>query len=246
MLNILVLLGGSSLYFDREEYPFPKPLIEIDGISMIEHVINNLNSINEEKRFIFVVKKEDCIKYHLDSVLNLLTDNQCRIIKLDADTQGAVCSSLMAIDYINNDDKLIVCNGDQVIEADFNQVLGQFASNNLDAGVICFESVHPKWSFARLDENGKIIETVEKNPISKNAIAGFYFYKKGSFFVEAAKKTIEKDANVNGLYFISSTYNELVLENKNLEIFRIKPSQYLSFYSPKKIEEYEREKLKCR
>ncbi len=35
MLNILIPLGGKRSFFDAEEYPFPKPFIEINGRSMI-------------------------------------------------------------------------------------------------------------------------------------------------------------------------------------------------------------------
>jgi dTDP-glucose pyrophosphorylase len=239
MINILIPLGGKSHFFDNDEYPFPKPLIEINGKSMIEMVIENLNRIKEESRFIFVVKTEDCNRYHLDNVLNLLTDGKCVIIKLGGETKGAVCSALMSIEHINNQERLIISNGDQIINHDLNEILAHFENKNLDAGVVCFTSVHPKWSYVRLDENNKIVETAEKRPLSKNAIAGFYYFKHGSDFVKSAMKSIEKDSNVDGLYYIAPTLNEMVLENKNLEIFKIDNSQYHSFYSPQKIKEYE-------
>ena len=37
-VNILVLLGGSSTFFDNQQYHFPKSLIEIKGKPMIQHV----------------------------------------------------------------------------------------------------------------------------------------------------------------------------------------------------------------
>ncbi|HEY9702653.1 MAG TPA: hypothetical protein V6C58_09415, partial [Allocoleopsis sp.] len=85
----------------------------------------------------------------------------------------------------------------------------------------------------------KVVETAEKKPISRNAIAGFYYFKHGKDFVSAAFKSIEKDANVNGLYFVAPTYNELVLENKHIGVTFIDSSVYHSFYSPAKIAEYE-------
>jgi dTDP-glucose pyrophosphorylase len=126
-----------------------------------------------------------------------------------------------------------------VINHDLNEIFDCFEDKNIDAGVICFTSVHPKWSYVRLDENNKIVETAEKRPLSKNAIAGFYYFKHGSDFVQSAMKSIENDANVNGIYFTAPILNEMVLENKNLEIFKIDSNQYHSFYSPQKIKEYE-------
>jgi len=239
MINILIPLGGKSAFFDIDEYPYPKPLIEINGKLMIELLIESFSSISEDHRFIFIVQQEDCRKFHLDSTLRLLTNNNCELVMLGNVTKGAACSALMAIDHIDNDDQLIISNGDQLLDTDISIVLDHMKNNKSDAGVVCFESVHPKWSYVRLDENGSIIETAEKRPISKNAIAGFYYFSRGADFVRSAMKSIEKDANVDGLYFIAPVMNEMVLENKKLEIFKINNSLYHSFYSPQKIKEYE-------
>ena len=77
MINILIPLAGSNQFFNESEYPYPKPLIEINGKTMIEQVINNFNNIKKEKQFIFIVNSDDCKKYHLDNVLNLLTSIRC-------------------------------------------------------------------------------------------------------------------------------------------------------------------------
>ncbi len=240
MINILIPLAGKTVFFDTAEYPFPKPLIEICGKPMIELLIGNFMAINKERKFIFIVNQSDCEKYHLDNTLKLLTDYNCEIIKVSGETKGAACSVLLAVEYINNDNELVISNGDQLIDRDLNEVLEHFEKRKVDAGVICFESVHPKWSYVQLDEDGKIMEMAEKRPISKNAIAGFYYFRQGCDFVNSAMKSIEKGASVNGIYYIAPTFNELILENKHLEIFRIESSQYHSFYSPQKISEYEK------
>lgn len=240
MINILLPLGGMSTFFDTDEYPFPKPLIEINGKLMIEMVIENYASLREPHRFIFIVQQEDCRKYHLDDTLKLLTDGNCEIVMLGNETKGAVCSALMAIDHIDDGDRLLISNGDQYIDVDMNEIFSFFGKRDSDGGVMCFRAVHPKWSYVRLDEEGMIIETAEKRPISHNAIAGFYYFRHGSDFVRAAMRSIEKDASVNEVYYIAPTLNELVLENKRLDVYRIDTRQYYSFYSPQKIKEFEK------
>lgn len=239
MINILIPLGGKSTFFDIEEYPFPKPFVEINGKLMIELLIDSFASISEDHKFIFIVQQDDCRKFHLDNTLQLITNNKCEIVVLNNLTKGAACSALMAIDHIDTEDKLIVSNGDQVIDGDMNQILGFFEDKKSDAGVVCFESVHPKWSYVRLDENDGIVETAEKRPISKNAIAGFYFFRHGADFVKSAMKSIEKDSSIDGLYYVAPTLNEMVLDNKRLDLYKIDNSRYHSFYSPQKIKEYE-------
>lgn len=238
MMNILIPMAGATS-FDSAEYRYPKPLIEINGKPMVELVVECLERLQCKKRFIFVVNALDCQKYHLDSVLRLITDNQGIVIQLEKDTRGAACSALMAIDHINNDDPLLISSSDHIFEYDLNLALSEFDRKAVDAGAVCFDSVHPKWSFVRLDENNKITETAEKRPLSRNAIAGLYYFRKGRDFVRAAMRSIEKDASVNGSYYVAPTLNELVLEGKNLEIYQIPASTYHNFYSPHKIKEYE-------
>ncbi len=207
---------------------------------MIELVLENFKKIKQEKKFIFIVKDEDCHKYHLDDSLRLATDDNCVIIKVSNDTKGAACSALYAIDHINNDEPLIISNGDQIIDVSFNDILNDLNKQKADAGLVCFESIHPKYSYARINEHGDVIETAEKRPLTKNAIAGFYYFSKGSLFVNAAQLSIEKDNSVNGIFFIAPTMNELVLDNKRIRVVKIKNEQYHLFYSPQKIKEYER------
>ncbi len=239
MINILIPIAGKSTFFDSEEHQFPKAVIEINGKPMIQLVLENFLKLNIEKRFIFIVNEKDCQSYHLDNILKLLTDKNCIIIKTRGETKGAVCSAMLAIQHINNDEPLIISNADSIIDENFNNIISKFQDKNIDAGVVCFDSIHPKWSYVRLNEKNKIVETAEKRPISRNAIAGFYYFKKGSYFINASMISIKKDASVNGLFFIAPVINELVLQGMNLEAIKIDEGKYHSFYSPQKIKEYE-------
>lgn len=238
MINILIPLAGTNQFFNESEYPYPRPLIEINGKTMIEHVINNFDTIKKEKQFIFIVNNNDCKKYHLDNVLNLLTDQTCKIIKIDGETKGAACSAMMAIEYINNDTPLIIANADQLFDDNLEDIISNFKDK--DGGVVSFESIHPRWSYARVNEENCIVETAEKRPLSKHAIAGFFYFKNGKDFINSAMSMIQKDASVNGLYYISQTLNEMVLQNKKLIVSMIDNNRYHTFYTPQKIQEYER------
>ena len=238
MLNILIPLAGSNQFFKESEYLYPKPLIEINNKTMIEHVIDNLNQIKQDKQFIFILNTDDCKKYHIDNIVNILTDYKCQIIRIDNETKGAACSAALAIQYINNDFPLIVSNADQVINDDIENIISKF--ENYDAGVITFESVHPRWSYVRVDENNFVIETAEKRPFSKEALAGFFYFKKGKDFISSIMSMIKKDASVDGRFYVSPTLNEMVLVNKEIKIYKIDNDKYHTFYTPQKIHEYER------
>ena len=83
------------------------------------------------------------------------------------------------------------------------------------------------------------MEVAEKRPLSKRAIAGFYYYRNGHDYVEAAKKALLKRNEVNGIYYLSASINELILAGKRVGFYDIEKDAYHSFYSPVKIKEYE-------
>ncbi len=241
-MNILMPLAGKNQFFPQSDYPFPKPLIEFCGKSMIEHVIANFEAIRCSKQYIFVVNEDDCKKYYLDNVLSMLTNHSCKVIKVRGETKGAACSAMLAVEYINNNSPLVIANADQYFDINLQSVIEAFS--NADAGVVTFESVHPRWSYVRLeDDSNKVVEAAEKKPISKEAIAGFYYYKRGESFISAAQRMIKKDSCIDGLYYVSPSINELVLQNKQILAYKIKNEQYHTFYSPQKIQEFERKHM---
>jgi NDP-sugar pyrophosphorylase family protein len=238
LINVLMPISGKNSFFPESDYPYPKSLIEINGETMIERVLKNLKSIGNQINFIFTVSAEDCKKYHFDNTLRLLTDGKAEIIIVDGVTKGAACSALLAIDKIHNDMPLIICNADQIFNCNLKEIINEF--ERYDAGIIAFESVHPRWSYAKLDDHECLSQISEKNPISKNAVAGFYYFSKGREFVDGAFEMISKSASVNDVYYISPVLNELVLKGHNVKVFKIDSQMYNSFYSPERIRHYER------
>jgi NDP-sugar pyrophosphorylase family protein len=238
MLKIIIPMAGPSDLFFNAGYTYPKPLIEVNGVPMIQLVIEKTAAISVPCEFIFIIKEEDAIKYHLDNTLRLLAP-ECDVIKLKKNTRGGLCSVLMAIDHIKPGDSLIILNGDQVIDEDFNKILNFWKENAADAGVVTFKSVHPRWSYARI-ENNLVMQTAEKNPITNHAIAGYYYFAEAAAFLACAFQTIKNDVQLEGNYYTSPVLNEYVLKNKKVLNYKIETAQYHSFYSPQMLNEFEK------
>jgi len=240
MINVLLPMAGASALFDPQLYPYPLPLTELLGKPMIEHVLANLSTLAEDLRFVFVVRGDDCRRFHLDQTLSLLVPQRCEIVRLHADTQGAMCSALMAVDHIDNEDPLVICNVDQLIAGDLHERFAALRATQCDAGCLTFDAVHPRWSYVRL-EQGQVVEATEKRPVSRHAIAGFYYFAQGSRFVRAAKRTIMNQASVNGRYYVAPVFNELILDGDAVSALPLPEGGYHSFYTPQRIEEFERQ-----
>lgn len=239
MTTIVVPMVGKSQFFPEDSFPFPKPLIEFCGKTLIEHFIQNIIDLDSNLKFVFMLDANDCRKYHLDDTIKLLIPNNVEIIKIESETKGALCTSLLAINNIENEKPLVILNYDQIFCCDLKTLYKKIRDSDCDSAVITFESIHPRWSYAVVDENDFVVECAEKRPISKEAIAGFYYYSKGSLFINSAMVAIAKNAMTNNQFFISASLNELILLRKKLRRFRIKTIDYHTFYSPKKVADYE-------
>ena len=216
-MNVLIPMAGAGKRFFDAGYVFPKPLIEVDNKPMIQWVIESLNL---QANYIFIIQKEHQEKYNIKSVLKILQPN-CKIIELDHLTEGAACTTLLAKKYINNSDPLIIANSDQYINWNSSKALYDFNSKNLDGAILTFEAIHPKWSYAKCNEEGFVTEVAEKKVISKNATVGVYYWKHGSDYVKSAEEMIKKNIRVNNEFYVCPVYNEFLAKNKKVKIHNV-------------------------
>ena len=216
-LNVLIPMAGAGSRFEKAGYTFPKPLIDVNGEPMIKVVTENLNM---NANFIYIVQKSHREKYNLDTLLKLISPN-CKIVEVDELTEGAACTTLLAKEYIDNDNPLVMANSDQFIEWDSNEFMYKMGETNSDGGIVTFRSTHPKWSFAKIDENGYVTEVAEKNPISDIATVGVYFWKKGSDYVKYAEEMIKENIRVNNEFYVCPVFNEAIKDNKKIRTFDI-------------------------
>ena len=211
-MKILIPMAGRGKRFEDAGYSFPKPLIDINGKTMIQIIIENLNFSAEH---ILICQKEHYEKYALKELLDLITPN-CKIIQVSEITEGAACTALLSKESINNDEELIIANSDQWVNWNNQHFLSFLRDNDADGGIVTFYSTHPKWSFVKLDDEGKVTIVAEKKPISNIATVGIYYFKKGKYFVEAAEQMIGKNIRTNDEFYIAPVYNEMIQSNKKI------------------------------
>lgn len=216
-LNVLIPMAGAGSRFAEAGYTFPKPLIEVNGKPMIQVVVENLAL---DANYIFVVQKEHRQKYNLDTMLNLIVPG-CTIVETNGVTEGAACTTLLAKEFIDNTNPLFFANSDQFVEWDSTEFMYDMQERNCDGGMLTFKSTHPKWSFAKIDENQIVTEVAEKNPISDIATVGFYYWKCGSDYVKYAEQMINKNIRYNNEFYVCPVFNEAIEDNKKIRTFNI-------------------------
>jgi HAD superfamily hydrolase (TIGR01509 family) len=216
-MNVLIPMAGAGSRFAQAGYTFPKPLIEVEGKPMIQVVVENLNI---DAHYIFLVQREHYEKYNLKQLLNLIAPN-CNIIQIDGITDGAARTTLLAKELINTKEPLLIANSDQYVEWNSNECLYAFTADEIDGGIVTFEASHPKWSYAKIGENGFVSEVAEKKVISTEATVGIYYWKHGSDYVKYAEEMIAKNIRVNNEFYVCPVFNQAIKDNKKIKVKRV-------------------------
>lgn len=235
MINIVIPMAGAGSRFAQAGYNKPKPFIDVLGLPMICHVLENLKL--PEAKFILLARKE-----HVESekeIVNYIKSNyNVEFALIDKLTEGAACTVLYAHRLINNDVPLLIANSDQIVDININDYINDSTYRNLDGSILTFESDHPKWSYAKLNENNIITLIREKEVISNHATVGIYYFEKGSYFVENAIDMIVQNERVNNEFYVAPVYNYAIAKGKRFGIYSIDANQMHGTGTPEDLDKY--------
>lgn len=240
-INIVIPMAGAGSRFAKAGYAKPKPFIDVLGKPMIYHVLDNLKVPNA--KFILLVRKEhyDCEREIIDKIQ---TQYCTKVVLIDKLTEGAACTVLHAHRLINNDISLLIANSDQIVDMDINDYINDSDNRNLDGSILCFEDSDTKWSYAKTDSQGFVVEVKEKVAISQNATVGIYYFKKGKDFVENAIDMIVRNERVNNEFYTAPVYNYSIAQGKKIGIYVIDKAQMHGTGTPDDLDDYIDFKLK--
>lgn len=235
-MKILFLMAGRASRFKEAGYVIPKSFIEVKGKPMIKWATDSLGSI-KNPQFLFM-----CLRAHEDNFgvsekLKKMYKN-AQIIFTNGITEGAAATALLAREFINTDDELIISNADQsFISREFEKEISSDGKNY--SGMIpLFEAIHPRWSFAKVNDKGFITEVAEKVPISNNATVGVYYFKHGKDFVWGAEEMIKKDIRRNNEFYVCPVFNELL--GRGDKIKAVKTDTMWSLGTPEDVAYFEK------
>lgn len=216
MIAVMPMAGRGSRFADIG-IATPKPLIDVRGRPMYSWAMDSL-PLGLVEKVVFV-----CLREHLDQC-NLQEDIENRyadlnpvIIGLDEVTEGQACTVLVARDHIDNDKPLLIYNADTYCRTNLEQTLPALQAK-ADGLLSVFQAPGDKWSFARTNDEGRVVETAEKKRISQWACTGLYHFSRGSDFVRHADEMIAENQRTNKEFYVAPLYNRLIADGANIRI----------------------------
>lgn len=202
-MNIIIPMAGAGTRL-KEYSPLPKPLIDLNGKTMIERVVEN---IGIDGRYIFIVQEEHYDKYNLQSLLDKIKPG-CFIVKSNGLTEGGACSTLLAKHLINSS-PLLIANSDALLEWNPLEFL---KVEPYDGIVVTFECSNPRYGYVK--QNGFITEMAEKKVISNQAMAGVHYWSNGLDYIKYAERMIHSNKRTNGEFYVCMVNEEALGEKR--------------------------------
>ena len=247
-MNIVIPMCGFGLRV-KEEFNLPKPLININGKTLIERCIE---TTAVKGNYIFITRsfnefnEGEKLDKKLREILLKYTKED-NIISVSEPTMGAVDSILKAKKLIDNKSPLMVVNCDQILNWKPQEFLEHIKLNKLDACVTTYNfsgikvgKISP-YSFIEMNGN-KASKFEEKFAISRHALNGIAYWSKGQDFVKSAEELIQSKVLTNNEFYVSKTFNFLIKDGLKIGFFEMEKDQYISLGNTQEILDYLSEK----
>ena len=236
-LHIVMPMAGEGSRFAKAGWTTPKPLIELHGVPLFRRAIGSVAIEGVEMKYSFIVRQEHIDKQHIDKLIKDI-EPEARVFSVLKTTRGAVETCLVAEEAIDDDDAVVVMDCDMEFRSKRYIVLVARAlslpADEADGGaLVSFESDNPRYSYAEVDEDGRVLRTAEKEPISSHALCGAYFFGSGKDFKRIAHQLLDDGTHGKAEFYVSLLYNYLLAEGK---VVRLAPmEEYYSYGTPEEL-----------
>lgn len=235
-MNVLILAAGAAP-MEPLDGEYPLMLAEIDGVTLIERVIRSVEAMVDE-RLIVALRRSEMARFHLGEVVSILRSD-AKVVPVSDTVRGAACTALLAAEYLDGESELVIVNANQLLNMNLAEVVADFRKRGLDAGLVTFQSVHPRYSYVRVEDDGLVSEAAEKRPISKFASAGVYWFADGRRFLAGIRDMIRKDVHVGGDFYVTPVLNELILNQARIGVWKAEGGKYLPIKSQRQLQHTE-------
>ena len=222
-------MSGMSSRFSRSGYQLPKYMLNVDGKTVIQHIIE---LYPKDSEFIFIVNDKNARDTNIIEILEDFDIPNKKTKVIPSHKLGPVYTVSHVFDWIDDDEQVVVNYCDFSIYWDY-QGFEKFVNDTQCEGcVICYTGFHPhmlggdNYAFCKTEESNKILEVREKQPFTDNkmnefASAGNYYFRKGKYIKKYFRQMMDADVNLNGEYYVSLIYNFLIKDELESLVYEV-------------------------
>jgi len=243
-MQIVIPMSGFGERFRKAGYSVPKPLIEVDNKTIIQHVVEMFPGEND---ITFICNKEhlNVKKYRMRKILKEISPT-CRIVQVEPHKLGPVHAVLQAIDFLDHEQPIIVNYADFTCDWNYIDFCKKIEKIDCDGAIPCYRGFHPHtlWSnyYAYVPElKMRALNIQEKKPFTDSpkdefASSGTYYFKSANIMRQYFERCIEEDLTVGGEYYVSMAFKPMIDDGLFVHVYEL--NHFMQWGTPSDLEEY--------
>ena len=218
--TVLIPAAGAGSRFAQAGITTPKPLITVEGRTLLEHTLASFHW-NAGDQLILAVQRQHGIRAQLSPVLSRThPDLNIHWVELDALLPGQLATATVAIEAspIVSDGILLIHNCDTGFR--WNDQLGVIQGS---AAMAVFEAEGDHWSFGRPhpQDPEQAIAIAEKQRISSLASIGLYGFCSTRHFLHRAQRQLSQGSTVRGEHYIAPMLQQCLEDGESVRLPRV-------------------------
>lgn len=243
MMQLIIPMSGVGKRFIEAGYTDPKPLIEVEGKPIVQHVIERFPGI---EKISFICNEEHLQNTRMREILARMAP-QGNVYSISPHKLGPVYAVMQIKQEIDDQLPAIVNYCDFSWRWNYEAFQEQMQNSQCDGCVVAYRGFHPHllhrnlYASMRDDGHGNMLEIREKHSFTENIqdcfqSSGTYYFRTGKILKKYFQVLMDAEETLNGEYYVSMVFNKLVADGLNVRIFEI-PTM-LQWGTPADLEEY--------
>jgi len=236
-VDVVIPMAGEGSRFRDAGFMAPKPFVDVAGEPMIARVMENLALPGA--RYILIAQRAH-LEAAKDIAARLEREHACEFVAIAQRTEGTAATLLFARHVFHRAGPILVANSDQLVDGGVLGMVTDAVTRTLDGSIMTFEDPtrNPKWSFARTDDAGMVLEVREKVAISTHATVGIYYFGSGEQFVDAATQMIICNDRTNNEFYTCPVYNHVIAAGGRVGTWNIPSTAMHGLGTPEDLAAY--------
>lgn len=243
-MQIIIPMSGFGERFRRAGYSLPKPLIEVEGKSIIAHVIDMFPG---EHDFLFICNQDHLAESQFR--MREIIESACptgRIVGIEPHKLGPIHAVKQAADLLDMDRPVIVNYCDFTCYWDWADFKDFVIANECRGAIPAYKGFHPhslgSTNYAYLRESGGIVDGIqEKQPYTSNrmdefASSGTYYFASAKIMLDAFDEVVKRNLNVGGEFYVSLAYIPLLEDGALVTVYPLQ--HFMQWGTPEDVSEY--------
>jgi NDP-sugar pyrophosphorylase family protein len=208
-MKLVIPLAGFGTRFPESEWKLPKPLIKLNGKTLLEYSVRSI-PITEEDSILFIIRKDTNYESLQEEIHRICVGRNYAIHTLSRPTRGQAETVYMGTLGLNPLEEILIHNGDSAMN-----MKGFHRSSFADGILVTFHSNESRWSYVKIDDDGYVSQVEEKVVISDIASTGTYYFSSIRLFQECFLNYMNEYDNSSEIY-VAPLYNQMISRNRRV------------------------------